>query len=287
MTTSIIAKRWFQRLCQTGALFFINGYYAFFFTLTVYQGSLRSICLPVLNCHSCPLSFYTCPIGAIQHFLTIGTLPIFVLSIIALVGITCGRMFCGLVCPFGLLQDVLFKLGSIRIEIPPYLRFVKYVILIVLVMLLPYFVGLPTFCKVCPTAILEAGFPHALIDQDVGSKLFNQETGMFIGWMFLIKAVLLAVILLASVNMKRPFCRVLCPLGALLGLFNRFTLLGISVKKESCNKCQLCARLCPVDLSIYSDPDSAECVRCMKCTYCKEVSAKIQPLSLSMRRRDA
>ena len=187
-------------------------------------------------------------------------------------------MFCGLLCPFGFLQDVLYKLGSIRIEIPKCLTYIKYVILIGLVLLLPYYFESPLFCKICPVAVLEAGFPHALLDEEVGGKLFNQETGMFIGWVFLGKTIFLTAILLAVVNMKRPFCRIFCPLGALLGIFNRFSLLGISVDRDSCNKCQLCARMCPVDISIYDDQDSAECVRCMKCTHCKEISANVQPL---------
>jgi len=279
----IISRRWFQRACQTVALIGINGYIGFFATLMIYQGALRSICLPVLNCHSCPLAFFTCPIGALQHFIAIGAFPVFVLGTVAIVGIMFGRMFCGLLCPFGYLQDLLYRLGSIRIEIPHYLCYVKYVVLAGLVLLLPYFLGVPAFCKICPAAVLEAGFPHALLDSEVAGKLFNQETGMFIGWFFLGKTVFLTAILLATVNMKRPFCRVLCPLGALLGLFNRFSTMKIAVNRETCSRCDRCARVCPVDISIYDNPDSAECVRCWQCIHCKDVSAGMRLLPLMAR----
>ena len=280
MISGIISRRWFQRLCQTSSLIGINGYFAFFATLTIYQGRLRAICVPVLNCHSCPLALFTCPVGAIQHFISMGSFPFYVLGIITIVGITFGRMFCGLICPFGYLQDFLYKLGIIRIEIPRYLCYLKYIILAGLVFTLPYFLGIPTFCKICPAAVLEAGFPHALLDKEVSGKLFNQETGRFIGWFFLGKTVFLTAILLAAVNMKRPFCRIFCPLGALLGLFNRFSTMNITVNQEACTKCDRCARICPVDLSIYDDPGSAECVRCWKCIHCKEVSVKIRPIPL-------
>jgi len=194
-----------------------------------------------------------------------------------------GRMFCGLLCPFGYLQDLLYRLGSIRIEIPRYLCYVKYGVLAVLVLLLPYFLGLPTFCKICPAAVLEAGFAHALLDADVGGKLFNQETGMFVGWFFLGKTILLTAVLLATVNMKRPFCRVLCPLGALLGLFNRLSTVKIAVNRETCSQCNRCARVCPVDISIYDNPDSPECVRCWQCVHCKDVSAGMRLVPLAIR----
>lgn len=272
MFTGIISKRWFQRVCQTGALLVINGHYNFFKTLTIYQGKLKTFCFPVLNCHSCPLALYSCPVGTIQHFIVIGRFPFYVLSIIAIIGITFGRISCGLLCPFGYLQDLLYKLGRVRIEIPKNLLYLKYVVLIGLVFLLTFYFALPAFCKICPVAVLEAGFPLAYLDENVWGKLFNQETGMFMGWMFLVKAILLTIILVAAVSIKRPFCRTLCPLGALLGIFNRWSVISISVDPEKCTKCGRCPRMCPVDINISNDPDSPECIRCMKCASCEAIS---------------
>jgi polyferredoxin len=272
--------RWFQGICQTFAVLIVNGHYNFFKTLSIYQGRLKNVCFPVLNCHSCPLALYTCPVGAIQHFIVTARFPVYVLSTIAIVGTAFGRMPCGLLCPFGYLQDLLYKLGSVRIEIPKYVLNVKYVILVMLVIVVPFYTSLPVFCKICPVAVLEAGFPLAFIEESVQGKLFNQETGMFTGWMFLLKTLFLTGVLLAAVRIKRPFCRILCPLGALLGIFNRFSIVGISVDQEKCTKCELCARMCPMDIDISSNPDSPECVRCMKCTSCEGVSLVLRLIPL-------
>lgn len=281
MITRTITRRWFQVSCQTIALLFINGHYNFFKTFRIYQGKLKAICFPVLNCNSCPLALYTCPLGAIQYFIITGRFPVFPLSIIAIVGITVGRMSCGLLCPFGYLQDFLYKLGSVRIEVPKYLLYFKYVILAGFVFLLSFYFAFPAFCKICPVGTLEAGFPLAFLDGKI--ELFNQESGKFTGWIFLLKTIFLTGILIATVNIKRPFCRILCPLGGLLGIFNKFSVISISVDSENCDKCERCARMCPVDLDISDNPDSAECVRCMKCTSCESVSANLRliPLPLS------
>ena len=204
----------------------------------------------------------------------------YVLSLVAIVGLTFGRMACGLLCPFGFLQDLLFKLGVVRREIAGWLTYIKYAVLVMLVFVLTAYFAFPAFCKICPVAVLEAGFPLNLLNEDVASRLFNQDTGMFIGWMFLIKTCFLGGILVASVSIKRPFCRILCPLGALLSLFNRISIFSISVDMEKCAACNRCTRMCPVDISIYDFPDSPECVRCMKCTSCEAVSAKLRLIPL-------
>ncbi len=275
-----IANRWFQLTCQTVALLGINGHYDFFRTWKIYQGKLKSFCVPVLNCHSCPLALYACPIGALQFFFMTGRLPVYLLSIISIFGISLGRMGCGLLCPFGFLQDFLFRLGKVRIEIPGYWFHLKYAVLFGVVIALSFYLALPAFCKICPVALLEAGFPLAFLEEEVAGRLFNQSSGMFTGWMFLIKTFLLTSILIASLSIKRPFCRIFCPLGALLGLFNRFSIIHIHVDYDTCNNCERCERMCPVDLNITRNSDSAECVRCMKCTSCKSISTKLRLLPL-------
>ena len=274
MIPRLFVRRWFQPLCQGASLLALNGYVAFFTTFQLYQGPLKNICLPVLNCHSCPAALFACPIGALQYFIMTHRLPLYVLSSLALVGITLGRLSCGLVCPFGFLQDVIFKIGSVRIELPRWCRHIKYAVLFGVVCLISYVFAVPAFCKICPVAVLEAGFPLALHDPAVSQRIFNTSTGVFTGWLFVFKTVCIGVLLVASASIKRPFCRILCPLGAFLGLFNRYSLLRLDVNRDACTGCEKCARICPVDLNLMFDANSAECVRCMKCTACDHVKAK-------------
>ena len=77
----ILSAARFQRWCQTIALVFINGNFSTLKTFGIYQGSLKSVCLPVLNCHSCPLALFACPVGALQYFIMTGRISTYVLRI--------------------------------------------------------------------------------------------------------------------------------------------------------------------------------------------------------------
>lgn len=278
----ILSRRWFKVACQSISLLVINGHYNFFKTLTIYQGKLKSVCFPVLNCYSCPLALYSCPIGSLQYFIMTGGIPVYVTSSIAFVGVAFGRMTCGLLCPFGFLQDILFKRGKVRIPLPNFFRWFKYLVLLVIVILAAFYFAAPVFCKLCPAGTLEAGFPMAILDETVKARIFDPEIGWVSGWLFLLKTAILTLILLAALNIKRPFCRIFCPLGALFSLFNRFSILRINVDQKTCNHCEQCARICPVDLNISTDPDSPECIRCMKCTTCRSISPGMRLLPLPL-----
>ena len=276
----VISSRPFQRIFQFISLAMINGHVDTFRTFGIYQGRLKSLCVPVLNCHSCPLALYACPVGALQYFVMTGRFPAYVLGILTLVGITVGRMACGLLCPFGLLQDLLYRCGSVRIPLPRGFTYIKYAVLAGVVGLATYILAQPVFCKLCPVAVLEAGFPHVLLDPAVQDRLFYPDPYRFTGWFFLVKTLSLVLLILLAMRIKRPFCRIFCPLGALLGLFNRFSLVHVSVDKNRCNSCQRCARICPVDLNIHEHPDSPECILCMKCTTCPCITPGVRPVPL-------
>ena len=72
-------------------------------------------------------------------------------------------------------------------------------------------------------------------------------------------------LLLLSVKVYRPFCQYLCPLGAIYGWFNRFSLVQIHWEQERCVSCGACERACPAALSLQEISCSPECIRCGKC----------------------
>lgn len=259
-----------QRLIQVAAAAVMNGYVAGFAEGKIFTGPSKAVCVPVLNCYSCPGALGACPIGALQAaFGSTGRgVPFYVMGTLLLFGILLGRLACGLLCPFGLIQDLLHRIPSPKLRVPKKidrpLRWLKYLVLAVMVAGLPLVVAAangyapPFFCEfLCPAGTLEAGLPLLALDPRLQAQ---------IGWLFNWKfAVLLAIVVLA-VFVHRPFCRYLCPLGGLWGLFNRFSLVQLKWTEASCVHCEKCAKVCPMAVDPTKTPASAECIRCTTCT---------------------
>ncbi len=236
------------------------------------QAKTKGICLPVLNCYSCPAAIGACPIGSLQNSLnSLGynlklgqkQLGLYVVGSLGLVGVIGGRLPCGWLCPFGLLQELIYKIPVPKLKIPTFLTYLRYVVLLVMVILLPLLLvdsfgqGSPWFCKlICPAGTLEAGVVLALINLELRSQL---------GFLFAWKVSLLVLFLVWMALSQRPFCRTICPLGTILGFFNGISAFEIKVDLDNCLVCNACQRACPVDIKIYQNPGSSQCIRCLQC----------------------
>jgi polyferredoxin len=266
----------FRFYFQLASTFLTNSYLGVFFTRTINSNILKGVCVPYLNCYACPSALFSCPIGTLQHFMAIHTVPYYWLGIVGLVGLTTGRMACGWLCPFGFLQELLYKIKCKKIVVPIYLTYLKYVVLVVLVMLVPYLTGELAFSKLCPAGTLTAGIPWVLWNPT------NPATGQLVlpdgpGVLFAVDLIILAGCLVWFVVSKRPFCRVICPMGAILSMFNRFSLIRLEVDRK-CDGCNVCQVNCPTDLTVAMDVDSGDCIRCLECTRCGHVKiAKTLP----------
>lgn len=260
-----------KRLRLTVQLLFTivtNGYLYGFLSGKIYRGGLKHICVPGLNCYSCPGAVAACPIGALQAQLNQRgfQLPFAALGFLFLFGSLLGRFVCGWLCPFGLVQDLLHKLPIFKKakRLPGHriLKYGKYAVLILLVFAGSMFLfgGLakvPAFCKyLCPSGTLLGALPLL----GANGALRSQAGGLFL-W----KLGILTGVVLLSVKVYRPFCQYLCPLGAVYGLFNRFSLVQIHWEQEACVSCMACERACPAALSRQEISRSPECIRCGKC----------------------
>ena len=238
----------------------------------IYEGPLKRFCVPGMNCYSCPGALGACPIGALQSALTARNrrFPFYVLGYLLAVGLLAGRFVCGWLCLFGLIQELLYKIPTPKLEIPEkldsVLRYLKYAVLAVLVVGLPLLyrsdtgVGEPFFCKfLCPVGTLEGGVPLVL-----GNSVLRPALGGLFRW----KLALLALCLVSCVFIYRPFCKYICPLGAFYSLFSRVSIVKISVDSKACVSCGACARACGMGVDPSRKPDSAECIRCGECVDC-------------------
>ncbi|MCI7108752.1 MAG: 4Fe-4S binding protein, partial [Spirochaetia bacterium] len=178
-----------------------------------------------------------------------------------------GRFVCGFLCPFGLFQDLLFKIPFVKkirnLPGEKFLRYFRFVILAIFVILLPLFLvditglGEPWFCKfICPAGTLEGGIPLVLLN-----KSLQNAAGFLFKW----KLLILILTIVFSIIVYRPFCRYICPLGAIYGIFNKVSILRIKVDSDKCTKCGACQKKCKLDIKVFENPDSTDCIRCGEC----------------------
>ncbi len=248
-----------RRLIQVICALLYNCHFTGFATGKIYQGNIKGICVPGLNCYSCPGAVASCPLGSLQTALVSSKykFPYYMLGMLLLFGVLLGRVVCGFLCPFGLLQELLYKIPAPKLKKSKWTRrlsYLKYGILTVFVIGIPLLFGAPGFCKyICPAGTLEAGLPLVAMNETLRAL-----TGFLFSW----KVCLMAVIILSTVFVFRSFCRFLCPLGAFYALFHKIARIGVQVDESRCNGCGVCTARCKMDVKRVGD---SECIQCGEC----------------------
>ena len=257
----------FRGWVQGGAALLSNLHLPNFLRGGIYQGKGKAVCVPGLNCYSCPAASGACPIGSFQAVVGSSkfSFSYYVTGFLLLLGVLLGRFICGFLCPFGWFQELLHKLPTRKLStkrLKP-LTYIKYAVLLLAVVLLPALItndvgmGDPFFCKyLCPQGVLEGAIPLAAVNSGIRSAL-----GVLFSW----KLGILITVIVLSVLFYRPFCKWLCPLGAFYALMNRVSLFGMKVDKHKCVSCGKCAKACKMDVDVTKNPDHTECIRCGMC----------------------
>ncbi len=247
-----------------------NAYIMGFIEGKIYQGGTKAFCVPGLNCYACPGALGSCPIGSLQAVLGSRgkSFSFYIVGYLAAVGAASGRFICSWACPFGFLQDLLYKIPFIkklkvrRLPGEKYLEKFRYVLLVVFVVLIPLYVvdflgqGSPAFCSyICPS-----GTVSGLLLM-INNEGLRASVGLLFAW----KNLILIIITLSSIIIYRPFCRYMCPLGAIYGLFNPIALYRFKIDEGKCTKCKICQTTCKLDIPVYITPNSSACIRCGDC----------------------
>ena len=257
----------FRGLIQAGATLLTNIHLPNFLKGGIYQGKGKAVCVPGLNCYSCPAASGACPIGSFQAVVGSSkfSFSYYITGFLILLGVLLGRFICGFLCPFGWFQELLHKIPTKKLStkrLKP-LTYIKYAVLLFAVVLLPMLVtndvgmGEPFFCKyLCPQGVLEGAIPLAAVNSGIRAAL-----GALFSW----KLCILITVVVLSVLFYRPFCKWLCPLGAFYALLNKVSLFGMKVDKHKCISCGKCAKACKMDVDVTKAPDHTECIRCGMC----------------------
>lgn len=273
MITRAKRLRIYRFIAQAVALVALNLRFLNIWLPNLALTGLQGVCAPGFYCHGCAWSTMACPLGAFVVYGRLGVFPFLALSTTALVGVLGGRFVCGWVCPFGWLQDMLFKIRTKKFKLPRQLNYVKYAVLVIFVFAIPYLFPhtRASFCDFCPSGFLETITPAALLDH---FRPDPNDPNTYWGGLtirFYIKLSITSAVLLLSVVVSRGFCRTLCPLGAIFGLFNKFSVFRYGLTFHKCNSCGACAKVCPVEIDPMKEMNDAECIRCYECTTTKHI----------------
>lgn len=196
------------------------------------------------------------------------TLPLLILIPLTIIF---GRFFCGYMCAFGTINDLLYEFSSrvlkikfkVNKNVDKYLKLVKYFVLLFVV------IGVWTL-------------GYSGLNNINPWDAFAQLTQLPPSIPNITAFIVLTAILIGSLLIERFFCRYLCPLGAFLSLLQAFRIVKIDKNNNGClNGCNSCSRSCSmgIDLDKANRVDSLECIQCMNCTgVCPKSNAKLTVL---------
>lgn len=210
-----------------------------------------------------------CPFGGFETLITLLTsgrfVPrVMVSSLILSFGLLMSiiffkRGFCGWICPFGTVQELLGKLKKKKTKIPKKYdtkaRYLKY--------------GVLAF------AVIGAGLTGTLVFRQYDPFMTFFHFGKGILWNYEaeefashITAFILTIgVLIFSVFISRFWCKYFCPLGAGMGILSKFSFLKLKNNTKKCTKCKTCSKVCPANIQIHNKKEvkDAECITCGKC----------------------
>lgn len=266
-----------RKLIQLYSALLFNVNFKGFTSGNIYQGKTKKMCVPGLNCYSCPGAVGACPLGSLQGSISADRSTLYYMcGILVLFGVMLGRTICGWLCPFGFIQELLYKIKTPKLKknkITRLLSYFKYVVLVFFVIIVPVIYAfrdtpLPAFCKyICPAGTFEGGI--GLLANKVNASYFSMLGPLFT-WKFLI----LISVCVASVFIFRVFCRFVCPLGAIYGFFNKISFFGIKVDTTKCTNCGLCVSKCKMDIKKVNDHECISCGECISVCPTKAISFK-------------
>ena len=261
-------KNWLptkRKLMQLYFALLFNANLKGFVSGKIYKGNSKVVCAPGINCYSCPGAVGACPLGSLQGAYQDRNALFYVGGILLLYCIVFGRMICGWLCPFGLVQELVYKIKTPKVGKSPVTRILyrfKYVLLGVFEVIIPVLYALrdmplPPFCKyICPAGTLEGGV--GLLSVASNEARYFPMLGPLFTWKFL----LMVSTIVGCIFIFRLFCHFICPLGALYGLFNKLSIFGVKVDNSKCTQCGICKTKCKMDIRHVGDH---ECISCGEC----------------------
>lgn len=256
------------------------------------------IVLPLLSSYH--TSYVVGVLDAIQVALSKAEIPWIPLAALLIICVVTGRAFCGWVCPVGFMQDIITTLSrskaTIRNITHSHFALLKFAILAAILAVSGslalslhaewggdyrnalgiYATGLSiplapegTIFETFPQILIWLGDPTQKIDFMPSFRGSLWDVANFIQSTFFLKILIVVVFLYGAYRIPRFWCRYFCPVGAGMGIINKFSFLGLKRDPLRCNKCPHCEKACPMQIQILDLPwekfNDRECIFCFEC----------------------
>ena len=209
-----------------------------------------------------------------------------------------GRVYCSVICPMGVFQDIVSWLSgrrkkkAYRFSYSPAKTWLRYGVLAVFVAALIAGVGslvallapYSSYGRIAqnlfsPVYILGNNLLAYLAERVDSYAFYERDVWMRSLPTFIIAAVTFLVLVLLAWRSGRTYCNTICPVGTVLGFLSRFSLLRPVIDADKCKNCSLCSRGCKAACIDYKNHkiDYSRCVACMDCIdTCKHDALHLQ-----------
>lgn len=217
--------------------------------------------------HNSNIFHYICPIcgvSSIYQFFVSSTLWVvklksllgIIIGIVLISTILFGPIVCGFICPFGTIQDLVAKFGKkifkrkynnfLPINLENKIKYIRYVSLVLTIIITSVSTGVIFLEKINPY--------HAFL-------------GFFSKSISIVGFFILCIVITLSLFIHRPWCKYICPYGALLGIFNKFKVFRIVRKESTCVGCKKCSKTCPMGIDVHANDEVRDlsCISCLEC----------------------
>lgn len=240
-------------------------------------------------------------LAKIQFLPAVLALNVGVILFLLLLTVLFGRIYCSVICPLGVFQDLIAWFGrrpKKRRKLPysysPALSWLRYGVLAIFVIALIAGVG-SVVALLAPYSAygriannlfqpvwIGGNNLLALLAERVGSYAFYEKEV----WMkslptFIVAVITFVALFILAWRNGRTYCNTICPVGTVLGFVSRFSLFRITMDPEKCNNCSLCSRNCKAACIDFKEHkvDSSRCVVCMDCIgKCKQDAIRYTPV---------
>ena len=225
-------------------------------------------------------------VAKIQFLPALLALNLGVVALLVVLTLIFGRVYCSVICPLGVMQDLVSWLSGrrkskkYRFSYSPERRWLRYGVLALFIIALVAGIGsvwallapYSSYGRIVSNLIAPlyklGNNALAYLAERAGSYAFY-EVDVWIKTLptFIIALLTFVVIGVLAWRSGRTYCNTICPVGTVLGFLSRFSLLRIEIDKSKCNACGLCSRRCKASCINGSEHsvDYSRCVACMDC----------------------